>query len=144
MTIWKRMITQQDASKSRAGTMMEHLGIEISEIGDDFIRGRMPVDRRTRQPYGIMHGGASCALAETLGSIGASYCVDENHYVVGLEINTSHIKMIKEGFVIGTAKPLHVGRSTQSWEILIHDESGDLISVSRLRMAVLERRLGLG
>lgn len=141
MAIWKRHFTLEDASKSRANTMVDHLGIEFIAKGDDFLEAKMPVDHRTKQPYGIMHGGASCALAETVGSVAANYCVDHaTHYCVGIEINTSHIKMIREGYVIGTAKPFHIGRSSQVWEILIHDEAGHLISVNRLRMAVLERK----
>lgn len=140
MTIWQRPFTLEEASASRAGTMMETLGIELVEIGEDYLRARMPVDQRTRQVFGILHGGASCALAETVGSIGAYYCLDkERYYSVGLEINTSHVKMVRSGFVYGTAKPFHMGRSTQLWEILIHDEAGQLISVNRLRMAVLEK-----
>lgn len=139
MTIWKRPFTLDDAAFSRSGTMVDHLGIEFIEKGPDFLRARMPVDQRTLQPFGIMHGGASCALAETVGSVAANYCVDPaSHRCVGLEINTSHIKMVRSGYVVGTAKPLHLGRSTQVWEILIHDEAGQLISVNRLRMAVLD------
>ncbi len=138
MSIWKTPFTLEEAAASRAGTMVDHLGIEFIEIGPDFLRARMPVDKRTLQPYGIMHGGASCALAETVGSVAAHYCVDHREQrCVGLEINTSHIKMVRSGFVIGTAKPLHLGRSTQVWEILIHDEEGQLVSANRLRMAVL-------
>lgn len=141
MSIWQRLFTPQDAVKSREGTMMEHLDIDIIEIGDDFMRASMPVDARTRQPYGIMHGGASCVLAETVGSIAASYCIDSSRYsCVGVEINTSHIKAVKEGRVIATARPLHIGKSTQVWEILINNEAGELISASRLRMAILEKK----
>lgn len=141
MRIWQRPFTPDEAMKSRAGTMMEHLNIEITEIGDDFLSARMPVDHRTKQPFGIMHGGASCVLAETVGSIAASYCIDLSQFTcVGVEINTSHIKAIREGFVTGTARPYHIGRSTQVWGIEIRDGSQSLISVSRLRMAILERR----
>jgi uncharacterized protein (TIGR00369 family) len=100
----------------------------------------MPVDRRTLQPFGIMHGGASCVLAETVGSIAANYCVDAGWYCVGMEINTSHIKVARQGYVYGTAKPFHLGKSTQVWEILIKDEQGQLVSVNRLRMSVLPRK----
>lgn len=138
--IWQRPFTIEEASASRSGTMMEQLGIELVEIGDDFLRARMPVDHRTRQVFGILHGGASCALAETVGSIGAYYCIDtQHHYAVGVEINTSHLKMVRSGFVYGTAKPFHIGRSTQVWEILIRDEEDQLVSVNRLRMAVLNK-----
>lgn len=140
MPIWKKTFTLEEASATRSDTMMEHLGIELVEIGEDFLRARMPVDQRTRQVFGIMHGGASCALAETVGSIAAYYCIDTTlYYSVGVEINTSHIKMVRSGYVYGTARPFHIGRSTQVWEILIHDEAGQLISVNRLRMAVLKK-----
>lgn len=141
MSIWQRPFTIEDAVKSRAGTMMEHLGIEIAEIGDDFLAARMPVDNRTKQPYGIMHGGASCVLAETVGSIASSYCIDVAHFIcVGVEINTSHIKTAREGFVTGVARPYHIGKTTHVWDIEIRDESQALVSVSRLRMAILDRR----
>ncbi|MCE5318178.1 MAG: hotdog fold thioesterase [Parachlamydia sp.] len=140
MPIWKRTFTLEEASATRSDTMMEHLGIELVEIGEDFLRARMPVDHRTKQVFGIMHGGASCALAETVGSIAAYYCIDTaQYYSVGVEINTSHIKTVRSGYVYGTARPFHIGRSTQVWEILIHDEAGQLISVNRLRMAVLDK-----
>lgn len=140
MTIWKQPFTIEDAAKSRQGTMVDHLGIEFVEAGPNFLTARMPVDRRTLQPYGIMHGGASCALAETVGSIAANYCVEIGWYCVGMEINTSHIKVVREGHVYGTAKPIHLGKSSQVWEILIKDDHGNLISINRLRMAVLPRK----
>ena len=139
MAIWKRKIDIQIVIKRNEGTMSDHLGIEYLEVGDDFITARMPVDHRTRQPLGIMHGGASCVLAETVGSVAANFSVDENDYCVGLDINTNHIRSIKEGYVIGRAKPFHLGRSTQVWGIEITDEQGRLISVSRLTMAVLQK-----
>lgn len=140
MSIWKKEFSIEEATKSRAGTMLEHLGIEFTQKGIDFLEAKMPVDHRTLQPYGIMHGGASCVLAETVGSVAANYCVDQSkHYCVGVEINTSHLKMARSGFVFGKAIPLHLGRSTQVWEILIRDEKGALISVNRLRMAVLDK-----
>jgi 1,4-dihydroxy-2-naphthoyl-CoA hydrolase len=140
MNIWKKEFSIEEATQSRAGTMLEHLGIEFIQKGSDFLEAKMPVDHRTLQPYGIMHGGASCVLAETVGSVAANYCVDQStHYCVGIEINTSHLKMARSGFVFGVAKSLHLGRSTQVWEILIRDEKGDLISVNRLRMAVLDK-----
>lgn len=122
--------------------MVDHLGIVFTDIGDDFLSAKMPVDKRTLQPFGIMHGGASCALAETIASVAASRCIDlEKKICVGLEINTSHIKMVRSGFVIGTAHPLHLGESTHLWEILITNENGQLISASRLRMAILDKRV---
>lgn len=138
MSIWKRPMTIEHATHLREGTMMDHLGIELTEIGDDFLKARMPVDARTRQPYGIMHGGASCVLAETVGSIAGYYCTEEKQLTVGVEINTSHIRKVSSGWVTATAKPLHLGRTSQVWEILIRDEQENLISVNRLRIAVLD------
>ena len=115
----------------------EYIGIEFTEIGDDHITGKMPVDHRTRQPMGLLHGGASCVLAETLGSVGASLCIDQTKQVaVGLDINANHLRAVREGYVYGTAKPIHIGRSTQVWEIKIVNESNQLVCISRLTMAV--------
>ena len=123
------------------GTLGENLGIEFTEAGDDFLRGRMPVDQRTKQPFGLLHGGASVALAETLGSLGGWMCLaDEASYCVGLEINANHLKAIRSGEVIGTARALHLGRSTQVWEIRIEDSDANLICVSRLTLAVITPR----
>ncbi len=122
-------------------TMVEHLGIEVTSIGEDFIVAKMPVDRRTHQPYGLLHGGASVALAETLGSVAAHCTVDDqNKYCVGLEINANHIKSVKSGIVIGTARPLHIGGRTHVWEIKITNEEQDIVCVSRLTMAVIDKR----
>lgn len=141
MSIWKSEITFEKITKIRENTMVGHLGIEFTEIGDDYLKGKMPVNHKTIQPYGIMHGGASCVLAETLGSVGATYTVDMNKQVtVGLSINTNHIRMIREGFVYGTARPLHIGRSTQIWEIDIINDEEALISLSRLTLAVIDRK----
>ncbi len=126
------------------GTLAENLGIEIIEVGPDHLKARMPVDSRTCQPYGILHGGASVALAETLGSIVGHILVDrEKEACVGLEINANHIRSVREGFVIGTARPLHIGGSTQVWDIRIEDERGKLVCVSRLTLAVVKKREGL-
>ncbi|MGC8594996.1 MAG: hotdog fold thioesterase [Candidatus Kryptoniota bacterium] len=122
-------------------TMSETIGIEITEVGEDYIKGRMPVDYRTMQPYGIMHGGASAALAETLGSIAGNFFVDQDkEVVVGLELNVNHIRSVREGFVFGTARPIHIGSRTQVWDIRIEDERGRLVSVSRLTLAVVSKR----
>lgn len=137
MSIWFKPATLDDLSD--AG-MAKHLGIEFLEIGPDFIRGRMPVDHRTHQPHGILHGGASVALAETLGSLGAMLVVDSDKYrCVGQEINANHIRGISSGFVIGTARPVHVGRRSHVWEIRINDERDKLVCISRLTMAVLDK-----
>lgn len=140
MKIWFTDLNLKIINERGRNTMVEHLRVEFTEIGDDFLVARMPVDKRVHQPLGIMHGGASCVLAETVGSTAANYCVDLNkQYCVGLDINTNHIKSIREGFVIGTAKPFHLGKTTQVWGIEIRDEQGKLISVNRLTMAVLTR-----
>lgn len=126
-------------------TLVAHLGIEITEVGDDYLLARMPVDHRTHQPQGLLHGGASVALAETMGSMGAFLCVDPAKYaVVGLEINANHIRGVKSGWVIGRATPMHRGRTTQIWEIRITDESGKLVCISRITIAVLERNVAAG
>jgi uncharacterized protein (TIGR00369 family) len=141
MKIWKTALDLKDANERSKNTMAEYLGIEFIEMGDDYLVARMPVDHRTKQPIGIMHGGASCVLAETVGSTAANYCVDINtHYCIGLDINTNHIRSMREGFVIGTAKPFHIGRSTHVWAIEIKDEAGQLVSINRLTMAVLMRK----
>jgi len=140
MSIWKSEITKEVITTIRTNTMVPHLGIEFTEIGEDFLSGRMPVDHRTMQPYGIMHGGASCVLAETLGSVAGCHCVDiEKQICVGLTINTNHIRMAREGYVYGSAKPVHLGRKTQIWEIDIVNEEGDLVSTNRLTLVVLDR-----
>jgi uncharacterized protein (TIGR00369 family) len=120
--------------------MSEYLGIEFTEVGDDYLIATMPVDHRTKQPIGIMHGGASCVLAETVGSTAANFCVDiTTHYCVGLDINTNHIRPMREGYVIAVAKPFHLGKKTQVWSIDIKNKEGKLVSVSRLTMSVLKR-----
>ena len=121
--------------------MIDHLGIEITGIGSDFIEAKMPVDHRTHQPYGLLHGGASVALAETLGSL-AAHCTitDPNKYCVGLEINANHIKAVRSGYVIGVAKPVHLGQRTQVWEIQISNEQKELVCVSRITMAIIDKR----
>ena len=128
-----------DALNARArGSMVENLGILIIEAGDDWLRGTMPVDARTKQPYGLLHGGASVALAETLGSMAGGLCVDSaTEAVVGLEINANHLRAVREGMVIGTARALHVGRSTHVWEIRIENEAGKPVCISRITLAVI-------
>ncbi len=136
--IWFQPTTVEQARALCIG-MPKHIGIEFTEIGDDFIRARMPVDDRTRQPFGILHGGASVALAETLGSTGAGLVIDRTKYRgVGQEINANHVRAIKEGFVIGTARPLHLGRRSHVWEIRIADEQDRLVCISRITMAILD------
>lgn len=121
--------------------MVSHLGIIFTEVGEDYIVARMPVDHRTHQPLGLLHGGASVALAETLGSVAAHICVDpDRQYCVGLEINANHIKGIRSGFVNGKTKPIHIGKKTQVWEIRISNDDEDLVCVSRITMAVIDKK----
>ena len=124
-------------------TLVEHLGIEFVEIGTDFITAKMPVDHRTHQPLGLLHGGASVVLAETLGSVGATLMVDpKEQYCVGLEINANHIKSVREGHVLGVAKPVHIGKRTHIWEIRITSDAGALVCISRITMAVIDKKKG--
>ena len=139
--IWfNKQLSVQDLIPLGKDTMSEHLGMEWTEVGDDYLKARMPVDHRTKQPYGLLHGGASVALAETLGSVGAAMVVDHSKfYCVGLEINANHVRSAREGFVTGHATPLHIGRQTHVWEIKIYNEENKLVCVSRLTVAVLPR-----
>ena len=143
MAIWhlsNSHMTIEQLQSLGAGTMGEYLGMEFTDIGDNFLKARMPVDPRTRQPYGLLHGGASAALAETLGSVASAYVIDQEKYVcVGLEINANHIRGVKEGWVYGTAIPLHIGKTTHVWDIKIVDEREKLVCVSRLTVAILKR-----
>ena len=123
-------------------TMAEALGIEFTTIGEDYLEARMPVDQRTHQPLGMLHGGASVALAETLGSMAATLCIDgTKQFCVGLEINANHIRSAREGFVKGITKPIHIGKKTQVWEIRISTMEGDLVCISRITMAVLDKKI---
>lgn len=139
MSIWKRVINLDILNQRGKQTMVDHLDIVCIELGDDYLIASMPITDKNRQPLGIMHGGASCVLAESVGSIAANFCVDENHYCVGLDINTNHIRSVREGKVIATAKPFHLGKTTQVWGIEIKNEESKLISVNRLTMAVLKK-----
>jgi 1,4-dihydroxy-2-naphthoyl-CoA hydrolase len=141
MPIFKPGITLEILNKLSANTMVDHLGIVYTAIGDDYLEAKMPVDHRTHQPLGLLHGGASVALAETLGSVAAMCCLDTNlQYPVGLEINANHIKSVREGFVIGKVKPIHVGKKTHVWEIKISTEKNDLVCVSRITMAIIDKK----
>ncbi len=141
MALWKQHPDPDRLNEGNADTLMQALGIRFTEAGEDFLRGTMPVDARTHQPYGILHGGASVALAETLGSSAAMHCIDpESAVTVGLDINANHVRAVRTGTVTGTARPVHVGRTTQVWEIRIENEAGQLVCVSRLTMAVVPRR----
>ncbi|WP_106419022.1 hotdog fold thioesterase [Salinicola tamaricis] len=139
MSIWKRSASLEALATQCQQTLVAHIGIEFTELGDDCLRGRMPVDARTHQPYGLLHGGASVVLAETLGSIAANLCLaDESKMAVGMEINANHVRAVREGWVEGCARPLHLGSTTQLWEIRIEDERGRLVCISRLTMAVVK------
>ncbi|MEB2785462.1 hotdog fold thioesterase [Algoriphagus persicinus] len=122
-------------------TITDHLGIVFTEFGDDFLSATMPVDERTKQPMGLLHGGANVVLAETLGSVASSLTIDlEKQICVGLEINANHIKGVKSGLVTGITKPIHIGKSTQVWEIKITNEQGQLCCISRITMAILDKK----
>jgi 1,4-dihydroxy-2-naphthoyl-CoA hydrolase len=124
-----------------ANTMGEHLGIELTEVGGNYLKATMPVDHRTIQPYGLLHGGASCALAETIGSVASAMVVDHSQfYCVGLEINANHLRSATEGFVTGIAVPLHLGHTTHVWDIKIYNEKQELVCVSRLTVVILKRK----
>ena len=139
MRIWKSELSL-DQVNGWHNTMVQHIGIVVTEIGDDYVRGTMPVDARTHQPYGLLHGGASVALAETLGSLGAMMCADaKTHLAVGLDINANHVRGVTDGIVTGTARPIHLGRTTQVWEIRIEDERLRLVCVARLTVAIVPR-----
>lgn len=134
-------ITIEALNKLGKNTMVEHLAIEFTEVGDNFITARMPVDHRTHQPQGLLHGGASVVLAETLGSVAANISINnEKQYAVGLEVNANHLKGVRSGWVYGTTKPIHKGKTTQVWEIRITDEEDALVCISRITMAILEKR----
>jgi 1,4-dihydroxy-2-naphthoyl-CoA hydrolase len=139
--IWTVPVTVEEINRRCRNTLSDHLGIEFTEIGDDHLAARMPVDHRTKQPMGILHGGASCALAETVGSAAANFCVDpEKKTCVGLDININHIKPVQTGSVTAIARPFHLGRTTQVWDIKIYDEGNRLIAVSRLTVAVIGKK----
>ena len=137
MRIWKRPISVELLAAGNANSAVSHLGIEFLEVGNDFIRARVPVDERTRQPYGLLHGGVSVVLAETLGSCGAAYAAPEGHRTVGLDINANHLKGTTSGWVTGITRPVHIGRSTQVWAIELRNDAGELTCVSRITMAML-------
>jgi len=139
MTIWHSLKSVEELNRESLGTLNQSLGILFTEIGDDFVRGTMPVDERTRQPYGLLHGGASVALAETLGSMGAAMCVDAAQYqVVGQEINANHVRAARSGLVTGTARPVHIGGRTHVWTIDIVNDAQKLVCTSRITMAVIK------
>lgn len=140
--IWVVPVSIESLAQWADDNMISHLGIAFTEVGQDFLKATMPVDHRTRQPLGLLHGGASVVLAETLGSIAGSCCVDLEHfYVVGLEVNANHVRSVQEGTVEGTVRPIHLGSTTQLWDIQICDPQGRLVCISRLTLAVMKRRV---
>ena len=142
MSIWKRDFTLESFNQSSANTLIEVLGIRYSHIGDDFLQATMAVGPATHQPMGLLHGGASVVLAETLGSVAGNMCVSREHSCVGLEINANHVRAKRDGVVTGTARPLHLGATTQLWQIDIHDEKEHLVCTSRLTLAIRQPKRG--
>jgi len=144
-SLWFREYSLEDLGFLTRHNMVEHLDIRLTELGSDFLRGTMPVDHRTHQPAGLLHGGASVALAETLGSFAANLCVDPAEKAcVGQEINASHLRSVRQGLVTGTARSLYLGRSSQVWQIEIVDDRDRLVSISRLTVAVVKKGHGGG
>ena len=142
MSIWfNKELSIKEFAPLGKDTMGEHLGIEWTELGDNFIKAKMPVDQRTKQPYGLLHGGASCTLAETIGSVASAMVIDQNRFqCVGLEINANHVHSATSGFVTGIASPLHLGKSTHVWDIKIYDEHERMVCISRLTVAIIQKR----
>lgn len=142
MSIWKTQPTLEHLSHNAENTAVANLGIEYTDIGDDYLSAKMPVDQRTVQPFGVLHGGASVLLAETLGSVAANHClIRDNLMAVGLDINANHIRPVPSGqYVYGTATAVHIGATTQVWQINIHNEQNKLVCASRITMAVVPRR----
>ena len=141
-SIWKRPISVEMLNSLHVNTTVAHLGIEFLEVGDDFIRARAPVDDRTRQPMGILHGGISVLLAESLGSCGAAFSSPPEYRAVGLDINANHLRSVSEGWVTGVGRPIHRGRSTHVWQIELSNDRGQLTCISRITMALLAPESG--
>ncbi len=140
MPIWKQALSIEQLQRVSENTAVSHLGIEFLEVGDDWLSARVPVNHQTCQPYGLLHGGVSVVLAETLGSVGAAFAVPEGTKVVGLDVNANHLRGVSEGWVTGVARAVHLGRSTQVWQIDLSDDAGRKVCVARLTMAVLPPR----
>lgn len=140
MRIWQQPVSPDILTDISKNTAVAHLGIEFLEVGDDFLSARVPVDPRTHQPYGLLHGGVSVVLAETLGSCGAGFSIPEGYSAVGLDINANHLKGVKSGWVTGVARPVHRGRTTHVWQIDMRNDAGELSCVSRITMAILSPR----
>ena len=138
--IWKNEISVEILNNQHTDCLTGQLGIKFTAVGSDYVKATMPVDERTRQPLGLLNGGASCALAESVASRAANYCIDQStHYCVGLDINANHVRGVRDGLVEATAKPIHIGRSTQVWEIKINNAADKLICIARLTCAVVTR-----
>jgi uncharacterized protein (TIGR00369 family) len=142
ITLFRRKLTPDEINRIHQDTAVERLGIEFTEVGPDYLRARMPVDQRTRQPLGILHGGASVTLAETLGSLAGVMCLEEGLTAVGLDINANHVRAAREGWVTGECRPVHIGRSTQVWQIEIRDDARRLVCTSRMTLAIVQDRRG--
>ena len=142
MSIWfKKTLTIENLQPISKNTLGEHIGMQFSEIGEDYLKATMPVDHRTHQPYGLLHGGASAALAETLGSVSSALVIDQEKFIcVGIEINANHIRSIRSGIVTGTCTPIHIGATTHVWDIRINDERNKLVCISRLTVAILKKQ----
>lgn len=140
MSIWFKEYPLKEINRHAQNTMLEHIGIEVTEMGEDYLKATMPVDRRTKQPAGLLHGGASVALAESLGSLAAGLCIDPaKKQCVGLEINANHLRPVFDGYVEGIARPIHIGGKTQVWEIKIYTPDDKIVCISRITMAVLDK-----
>lgn len=142
MSIWKKDVSLERLNKLNENTIIDLLGIEYTQVGDDFIKATMPVDSRTHQPHGLLHGGASVVLAETLGSVAGNLAVSDNKVCVGLEVNANHLRSVKTGIVTGIAKAIRLGRTVHVWQIEIHNEKQQLVCTSRLTLAVIDRPKG--
>jgi 1,4-dihydroxy-2-naphthoyl-CoA hydrolase len=141
MGIFKSQVTIEALNKMSRNTMAEQIGIQFTVVGDDYLEATMPVDKRTHQPFGLLHGGASVALAETMGSVAAHCCIDPaTQFCVGLDINANHVRGVKDGLVRGITRPIHIGKKTQVWEIKILNEKDELVCISRITMAVLDKK----
>ena len=140
MRVWQQPVSVADLTHNSLDTAVSHLGIEFLEVGDDFIRARVPVDARTKQPFGLLHGGVSVVLAETLGSVAANCACPAGYRAVGLDINANHLRSATSGWVTGTTRPVHIGRSTQVWQIDMVNDAGEMTCVSRITMAILAPR----
>ena len=141
MSIWFKKPSLEEVNGWGQGTIVAHIGIEITDIGENYVEGTMPADSRTFQPYKLVHGGANVVLAESLGSVGGMLTLDpDNYYCVGQEVNANHLRGVQSGLVTGRAEQVHAGRRTQVWEIKLHDDKNRLTCISRLTLAVLERQ----